>query len=154
MSWSVASMAENFRKIEQVRSAGKAAYNGYQYQDKEAGATNYYRLKMVDLDGSVEYSRIIQLKTDCRLEDKLHFFPNPISKYSNLLTVKFYSEAGEALLSISDISGTKLRAIRFRAEDEWNSIRLNISDLAPGLYFISLDNEKGQRVSRKLTIQE
>lgn len=65
----------------------------------------YYRLKMVDVDGSVEYSKIVALG-NVATHDKLNIFPNPSNDgiyitgsnlTSSLLTVNVSSFTGETV---------------------------------------------------------
>lgn len=98
--------------------------------------TNYYRLKMVDPDGSFQYSKIKAV--DYR-SAKVEFevFPNPTAGIFYLrnpasngasINLTFYDRLGNAIRSIDNITIT-------------DQIELNISDFPNGVYTIKIIRE-------------
>jgi hypothetical protein len=63
---------KQFNEVGQVQGEGK---KNYQFSNLQATST-YYRLKLVDLDGSVEYSPVIKIGS--KTDNKLSFYPNPV----------------------------------------------------------------------------
>jgi len=47
-------------------------------------ATNYYRLKQVDIDGRYKYSVILRIKLDSKLKKAVNISPNPVSDKINI----------------------------------------------------------------------
>ena len=65
-----------FYNLEKV--FGIDGVNKYTAQDHNPSTLNYYRLKMVDLDGSYDYSKIISLGSRREEGNMPQFFPNPL----------------------------------------------------------------------------
>lgn len=85
------------------RQAGRVAAKGnglYGYTTEQPESTAYYRLKMVDIDGSYEYSRIIAVLQESRGQI-LAAYPNPAPDH-----ILIESPAG-GVLGIYDATGRK-----------------------------------------------
>ena len=145
-----------FKKVESVKASGGGYTEAYQYYDESAGKQNYYRLKLIDLDGRWEYTNVIEVETECNLEEEeLSIYPNPLSDNMDMLTVKFFSREEDLKFSISDILGRPLRLLNLKVDHGWNTLRINISNLPSGTYFIMKEStKKGQKQSVKFIIQE
>ncbi len=103
--------AIHFEKLGDVTAVNNATGDtSYEFYDKKIPSirTNtiiYYRLKMVDLDGSFEYSDIRGVNFDNDLLTGVTMYPNPTSQFLNLdiNEVSFAEENGE--LQIFDALG-------------------------------------------------
>ncbi len=145
----------SFRTIKTVESAPQDQALTYQYLDEAAGKINYYRLKMVDIDGSIEYSHTLNVTTDCYDDKAMIIFPNPaIYEQQTVINVKLYSLDSQLTLTIIDLTGRNLRLMTLPAEEGWNMIRLNITDLAAGVYFIHHQRNDGTKEVKKFVLQE
>ncbi len=71
----------NFQAISKIEARGNTAIGAsYDYTDKNIKPVNYYRLKIVDLDGTYDYSSIIVIKSTC-FEGSVTItdvYPNPV----------------------------------------------------------------------------
>nr|MBX2815699.1 T9SS type A sorting domain-containing protein [Saprospiraceae bacterium] len=67
-----------FTTIDEIIAAGESHVNqSYSYADHRGDEASYYRLKIVDLDGSTDFSRILQAsKSNCG-QVLIETFPNP-----------------------------------------------------------------------------
>lgn len=94
---------------------------------------NYYRLKNVDLDGSFEWSPMINLDFESERNYVVKFFPNPTfndqvfldvtTEVPALVDIKIYNAVGQAMLYIRmDSNGQRQR------------LPVDISDFPPGIY--------------------
>ncbi|MBU2060456.1 MAG: hypothetical protein KKH44_01230, partial [Bacteroidetes bacterium] len=82
----------------------------YTYNDtRQQTQTCYYRLKMVDLDGSFKYSEIRSVEN---VEIEALFFPNPVQNWATLLTI---AESFNA--QIISKTGKILQNIEFHQEE-------------------------------------
>ena len=133
---------DQFDAITWVNSAGGTGTQAYIYLDKSSSSSiNYYRLKMIDLDGSFEYSSIIVVSLPCnQIEREIQLFPNPIGKDQNLLNLRFFSNKLEAKVIITDMLGKPIRIISTSSERGWNTMNLDISNLPSGTYFTRIDD--------------
>lgn len=106
-------------------------------------SNSYYRLKMMDLDGSFAYSRIISIDTDAKGRNKtLTAYPNPTAS-GKTITLET-STAGKA--NLIDIKG--MSRGQFNLKTGANTVTL--PQLTPGIYFISM----GDGQVSKLVIRE
>ena len=142
---------QNFEALEQIEGQGNQGRGAYQFSDAKASATNFYRLKMVDLDGTFEYSEVIMVKTDCGNEKEISVFPNPQLQDARYINLKWYSSKEEEIIAIMDQSGRVLRRMTLAVERNWNTLRLDISDLPAGMYFVKME---GNRKPQSFIIQQ
>lgn len=94
----------------------------------------YYRLKMIDDNGSSSYSRIISVRIDNI--GKIIVFPNPVRDRLVILAGEAIPENSE--LKISDITGRLM--VRQRIQTRQTSIGVDVHNLEPGKYFLSIQN--------------
>lgn len=107
----------------------------YSYTDLAADEHNYYRLKMVDLDGSIEYSKVIALNLACKNSYSLDVYPNPV-KGGSPLQIRIQTEQREATLVITNVLGKVVRVLNLSTDIGLNSAQIDVSDLPNGTYFI------------------
>jgi len=142
----------DFNRIDIIKAEGGDFAQSYQYVDKADSKFNYYRLKMVDLDKSVEYSNIVLQKANCEDSHEISIYPNPINQHGDLLNVSFYSNRKNALIQMTDMLGRVVKKITLDVEAEFeNTVQIDISDLPSGNYNLQLI---GNRYSKMVIIQE
>ncbi len=95
---------------------------------------NYYRLQMIDQDGSNNYSEIRTVNFK-KGQNILAIYPNP---YSTVFTIEAeFAQAGNARLEVSDILGRVVAEQFLNTEYGNQKITLNnLSDLANGTYVL------------------
>ncbi len=94
---------------------------------------------------------MVYLETGCDDEYDLMLYPNPLSIYQGVLNVKLYSEREEIDLIIVDVLGRMVKRTNLSTEQEWNTIRLDVTDLPIGTYFVK---QLGNRGAARFIIQE
>lgn len=72
-----------FNSLAQVTANNRVLTNYYSYTDAALGGIIYYRLKMVDKDGSFTYSKTISINTQLVADIKI--YPNPAQQYISLV---------------------------------------------------------------------
>ncbi len=129
-----------FSTIETIKGTGGPSSGiWYTYTDNAASEFNYYRLKMVDLDDSFDYSKIINVDTDCNVDYKLELYPNPTSSNLGVINVKFHAESDETQIQIIDMQGRTIRQLTVGTQREaMNNLQLDVTDLSPGSYHLNL----------------
>lgn len=132
----------NYSKIGEVKASGYSTQNrNYLFYDRSPLLKhNYYRLKMIDLDGTFTYSEVVYIKMN--FEDILNVYPNPIrsDELSLTLTQQFHNKS--ALFTITDIRGRIVYQQNHEMEPGTNKIILQVSDIPIGTYFIHVDNNE------------
>jgi len=125
-----------FNKIGRVPASGNSSYTkNYNYTDNNITGVNYYRLKMVDLDGRSEYSKIIVISNFNKSQVSL--FPNPASSFITITGIH-----SNGLITITNMNGIQLQQIKSTGSNE----TLDLSRLNIGTYIItySYQNERQQ----------
>ena len=115
---------------------------GYAYQDEQPSPLSYYRLRMVDTDGSVEFSPVVVLQRTTE-SNQLLAYPNP---NNGTFRVDFPAVYGGVLLTLYTTHGTRVLAQKLPAGTRsWQQQ----NQLKPGAYQLVVTNGK-QRWSEKI----
>ena len=138
----------HFESIGTVNGNGTTtATNYYDYVDANPiYGSVYYRLKQVDFNGKISYSKVIEKSCQKLGGDGIHVFPNP---FDESFTLNLLSEINTPVqISIMDYTG-KLIAQK-NIDNQTGQIEWNIgSELAKGVYILQVDVD-GARYVRKL----
>ncbi len=118
----------------------------YRWTDEDPlPGLNYYRLKMVDLDGSATYSKIVSaLNTRGKLTVKV--YPNPAA--DGVFVDLFVPAGGYAELEIYNMMGLKISEGKERVIAGTNHISLNTEVLSPGMYILKVRNGNSSTETR------
>lgn len=124
----------NFMGIGTVRAAGVSqVLRSYSFTDAAPMAgTNYYRLKMVNMDGDISYSKIVTVTFNKR--PALTIFPNPVGDML-MLNNKFT----EGELFLYDGSGKLALRLKLSSTNVNSAMGINVSTLASGMYWMRLN---------------
>jgi hypothetical protein len=99
----------------------------YSYNDHTSnGGTNYYRLKMSDLDGTFTYSKIISITGNGNLAG---IYPNPAGAS---VTIQASNALLETTAHLYDITGRKIQSIEIISKSQ----QIDTKALASGLYIL------------------
>lgn len=125
-------------KIGEVAASGTAMTGShYPFIDQEVSCTScYYRLKIVDFDGTFEYSNVLQ-QSMVEEDSEMKVYPNPTRNH-------LYIENANTIekISVIDVNGKVVLDIN---GDQKDQISLNIGMLSNGHYFLKVcSNEKIQ----------
>lgn len=135
--------ALNFEQIGIVAAAGNStAHNFYDFWDRNFTKDAYYRLRIVDIDASVEYSNIVfKAKEQSTIDSEIAIFPNPVE---DELTIQgLQAEQVEIL----DMLG---RVMKFTSLNNQNNINtIDLADLPKGSYLAIIQTANGL-VSEKI----
>lgn len=125
---------ENWKVLETIDAAGNSEEMKYYsiYDDSPYSGTSYYRLLQYDLNGSLGTTDMEAVYLNINDHSDLVVFPNPSSA---LVTVK-----GDAIalstFEVVDITGRNLRSEIPSYDQGDNSVVLDISALAKGVYTV------------------
>ena len=111
--------------------------------------TNYYRLKMVDYDMSLAYSRIVAVSmqkiitaTVTDLGDDIYFYPNPVI---NSVFIKNKKGAVISKVELLELTGKKLFEGNYDVKNG-----LDLSDYPTGSFVLVVTYPDGTRLSAKI----
>jgi hypothetical protein len=134
----------NFSAIGSVDAKGLAA-NDYSFIDANPilNATSYYRLKMMDKDGSYRYSSIVII--NAKTKNGLTVYPNPAVGQTTVLHSK--AVAGS---NIEVIAADGRRVASYKVTAGTEQTYLNISTLKAGSYLVVFTNGEERSVVKLL----
>ena len=119
----------------------------YGFTDKTPlSGVNYYRLKMVNIDNSFNYSGVQIVRTTAVKE--ISFFPNPATTTVN---VSLESTENATSIELMNISGQVLTAKRISGANG-TTISLDVTQYARGIYIVRVINADGSSTTSKLAV--
>ena len=124
----------NFQKIAAIPAMNAPGDHKYNYVDAQPfNGKNYYRIKMVDIDGTYTYSRIASLNgTETKAISTI--YPNPASDRVNVVIAENSNDLSIQLISLD---GKILQTKRFAVR---GTHQFNVAKLSAGIYFIKVSN--------------
>jgi SdrD B-like domain/Secretion system C-terminal sorting domain len=122
-----------------VQNGGNGAYRITDNSVLMSAGNAVYRIKAVDKDGKVSYSRVASLKLS--KISNIVYGPNPFTDY---FTINYPAQAaGKVTVTVFDLSGRRLLAKDFAVSRGTTSLTVNnLSTLAAGTYTVQV-TEKG-----------
>ncbi len=111
--------------------------SNYSFEDKNIQeGFNQYRLKMIDIDGSFEFSKIININTET-INLKIHsVFPNPSSAVANVTLMA--PNEGLVNANIINLMGKKYDKVVFKVQKGINTIAIPVQKLPSGIYYMEI----------------
>ncbi len=130
--------AIHFTSLTTVKAKGNTAFsNSYFFTDvSPVSGINYYRLKEVDVNGVVTYSKIVSVTKSGNTVVML--YPNPAVDKVSLRIIS--STLHTATFGIFDYAGRTLMQKEAQVGIGTTSISFTISSLSKGVYFIKSDD--------------
>lgn len=129
----------SFNKIGTVTARGNSSVQSdYNFvHNNPAAALNYYRLKLVDIDGRASYSKIIAIKSDGTAVTINTVYPIPFTNKIELAVSAIATEKMTFL--IYDVDGRLMRSMDGTLVKGLNIIDINgLNSLSSGTYFIEI----------------
>lgn len=126
---------------------GKENSRFYFYNDTriEKG-TNWYRLKITEVDGTITYSKVIAIINDTKGLLITSVFPNPAS---NTATITLSAaRSGMADIQLYDISGTVVYRRRSAIAEGTNNLPIELGKLSAGVYHLAVQSADSKAVYR------
>lgn len=124
--------------------------NNYSYTDDKASADSYYRLAMINTDGSVSYSSIVFIKGGLNKFTITKIYPVPAT---NALNVSLYAPVLSSITySIVDMHGSVIQELQHTANGNATK-QIDITALPKGTYVLKIMEQSGSVVIKKFTKQ-
>ncbi len=119
----------------------------YVFIDKKPNyGYNYYRLKMVDFDGTFNYSEIIATKNlfDSNFAIK-NIYPNPTTNDFNIDITTNTNE--HLIITLTDVYGKKLDQFEYSVVNGNNTIKINTDRIENGLIFVNITSPQNSNIN-------
>jgi hypothetical protein len=126
---------KNFIGIATVNAKGEAS--SYTHIDETpATGVNYYRVKLIDLNGEYGYTKIVSATVKASFSAfNVEAYPNPVS---SVVTVKVNGTMSDnASVVVTDVTGKVIRTAKLDSD----KLDINLGDIAPGVYFIKYSDD-------------
>lgn len=108
----------------------------------------YYRLKMVDVNGDIEFSKTVIVRNDRQAKElPLTVYPNPFSSevYFSISTLK----AGQANIRVADITGRVVIDYSTLVSEGDNTLQITHTELLKsGVYFVVVETAEGAQSAK------
>lgn len=133
-----------YSKLNTVAAAGNSfTEKKYNYLDVEATEINYYRLKMVDIDGYAKQSNVIVIKNSGILSQSISLTNMPFSDFINIRFAKV--PKGKTMLKLFDLSG-RLISVSEKINPVSSIIQFDNynKNIAKGIYLLQVESEGKQ----------
>ncbi len=138
-----------FLTIGTIKATNTSNAASYNFKYSQGSTKGYYRLKMVDLNGTATYSTILTVTTSCGSAKAIKVFPNPvqatgvlsvnITGYSSQLRGELVNGMGQTVKSVVLRNGTNL---------------LELTSLAQGFYTLRVSENGAFSEAFKITIMK
>jgi hypothetical protein len=124
----------------------------YSYTDNEVATLSssviYYRLKMVDRDGTYAYSNVITISL-ADIAGKVSIFPNPAADKTNV-TIGAERD-GKIQWKILDNAGRIVLESTAQVKKGRNNMVINVNKLSAGIYYLTVS---GAGIDEKVKLQK
>lgn len=139
-----------FNDIDKVNAAGNSSLQQqYRYIDPQPAHLNnpilYYRLKMVDKDGSFKYSRVLAVRFK-ESSFRFTFSPNPVQNQLSIVVSAGSSKS--VALRITDISGKQVYQQSLSSSQNIAQQNVNVAGWQKGIYVIQLITDRSIKTAR------
>jgi PQQ-dependent dehydrogenase (s-GDH family) len=133
-----------------------AATNGstifYNYKDKDAGYLNntvHYRLKMLDKDGAIAYSKIVTLSKEQLIT--VAIYPNPVA---DVLRIKAYvHEARAVTIQVTDMQGRVMHQTQTIFSTGANDIEIDTRLWSAQMYSVRIMDKNNKVIALKQVVK-
>jgi hypothetical protein len=140
----------SFNTIGSIKTSGhENQLKKYSFPDQSSDKVVYYKLRMVDKDGSYDYSPMLAVDAYNSLASKNNIFLN--SDKDLEIAMDYVLVNSFVSLALYDVSGKTIGNYELRDHPGESSIRIPKPELAPGIYLVQLKGE-GMVKSHKIYI--
>ena len=133
---------KNFEVLDVVSANNKKGLNDYEYTGVAPKTTTYYRLKMIDNNGSFNYSSLVAL-SGAVSNNKITAFPNPAV---NTITLTHEQAIAGATIKILSVDGKTVSLSNVQTGAIQSSI--DVSKLGKGSYLVYYENNGEKAITQ------
>ena len=140
--------ARNFSSINTITADALRCLQPFEFTDtKPAAGINYYRLKVIDIDGKVTYSSTVALLNAIKGFEVIGLAPNPV--VDDFFSLQISSAIPLKIeLLITDASGRLMKRQTVSLVAGYNSLPVQVANLAAGTYQVYgfIDGSKSKTI--------
>ena len=109
---------------------------------KPLAGINYYRIKLIDMDGKMEYTQVVAINNKTKGIELVSLQPSLVQHETMLYVAA--AKSGKLEIRVHDMAGRTLLTQTMQVADGENKLRLNLGSLAAGVYNLSGLTEDGK----------
>jgi Secretion system C-terminal sorting domain len=136
-----------FNKVGTVKAKNLSTGADYQFNWNQGSTTAFYRLKMIDKDGSITYSKGVKVATNCNGKREAKLFPNPVS-INQLLNVNISGYARNVKAELYTVSGQLVNT--YTLQNGTNE--LSVGKVSQGFYTLKISENGIQTETFKVNV--
>lgn len=132
---------KHFENVSYIPAHGEDKGSKYSFMDKSPFlGISYYRLKILNVDGSTYTSNIVSARTKYGIGTfNINAYPNPIK---NILNLDFSGDfTREIQVSVIDMTGK----VMYNSIEQSGNIQINMANWPGGLYMVHCTNISGSK---------
>ncbi len=138
-----------YNSIASITASNSRCLQPFDLTDNDpAPGMNYYRIKMIDVDGKISYSSTIALLNKKSGFEIVNLLPNPVTDGKALLNITSAEKQG-LHITVSDASGKLVQSVAQPVIQGFTQLNMNFSTLAAGLYTITVYTAAGERKTKQ-----
>ncbi len=141
------SNGRNYTSIGSFGASQARCLTPFDFADsKPLAGVNYYRIKIIDLDGEVSYTNVVAINNKVSGIEIIGMQPTLVQSEAVLYIAA--AKAGKLQIAVTDMTGRQLETRTISVLEGENKVRLNFGTLAAGVYNLSSFNESGKTTIR------
>ena len=136
--------ARNFNKIQTIVADQLRCLQPFDYKDMNAGqGTVYYRLHVVDVNGTAYYSRVVAIIGKSSGFDIVGIYPTLVTTGQVKVNVAA-GNSSQVEFNITNSNGQLVKKLKYNLTAGENIITVSVGELAAGVYQLTGYNSEGQ----------
>ncbi|MEI8058829.1 MAG: T9SS type A sorting domain-containing protein [Ferruginibacter sp.] len=135
-----------FSAVKLVPAKGSTDKNTYTQVIAQSEATTYYRLKIINKDGTYTYSKIIICKTNCAPKDFMNLYPNPVVGMGTVYLNFSTQYKGKAILMLTNMLGQRLMFMQVDVVAGKNVLPIEVGRFPAATYIVTLLKGAGVQI--------
>jgi hypothetical protein len=136
----------SFNTTKLTQASTKAGVEKYDATESATASKLMFRLKLVSVNGAVEYSKVISLNTKATGTQSVNIINNPVVSSLVLNYNSYQSET--VMIAVYSNTGVPVYSTKKTTNAGTNQYQINAAgQLKAGTYIVTVTNEKGERHS-------
>ena len=143
----------NYTPIYSFAASKDRCENPFDFTDVvPADGKNYYRLKLIDVDGKVSYSNIVLLIQKTAHFDVVYLYPNVVNNQISVLKINT-AKKENITVSVSDFTGRVVQKQSISLQIGLNQIPVQTTGLSAGIFNVTVYSGNSKPISLRLIKQ-
>lgn len=137
----------NFSQAAIVINTNKQGSENYSYTDASFSGSSYYRLKVVNQDGTITYSRTISLKDAIDTKASAVSVQNPVVSSMNFSFIA--TTTGSYNVNVYNTAGVRISGTQMNMQKGMNATSLSVDNkVVPGIYILEITNGSDKSIAK------